>query len=389
MLKNNVNKRIMSIALILIVLVMSVSFAFAAEPIALTTANVTEWPTAEYKNGEKLYFGQKDGDAVSWNGGTVIYNGTIVPGHFEFIDPNTVQTSPGNKRANIKFIPDDTTLYSGFESNRSRNATFTVSETIPVYVDEVNDPLVASKIDAGSKLYDSVLSGGKMKNPYNANEPEIAERAWEWENPDTIVTESGYYTAMFVPVGYVKTTAQVYVELNRTVTFTTVSEAPTIDDFTYNGKQTWSEIALNGGAAVEEGTTNVVEGTFEISELWKNREVKAGTHSVVVNFIPNDTENYLGSECTVTVTVGQKEISFVDANGNAVVDDFVFEVDPDEAMNNVLSKIKKTINAPEHTVWKIEDNNGYAKNGQQYKITLIYQDSNYTGTELTLQKKFL
>ncbi len=386
--RKTLSKKVVSIFMAFIFLALSAPVAFAAEPVALTTSNVTEWPTAVYKDGEKLYFGQKDGDVVSWSGGTVNYNGIVVPGHFEFIDPNVIQTSTGNKRANIKFIPDDTTLYSGFESNRSRNATYEVSPTTPVYVDEVNDPVIASKVDAGSKLSDSILSGGKMINPYYAEEPKIAAREWGWENPDLIVTESGYYTATFVPAGYNKTTAQVYVELNKTVIYTSVSEAPSIDDFTYNGKQTWSEIALNGGVAVEEGTTNIVEGRFEVSDLWKNREVSAGTHNIAINFIPNDTENYLGSECTVTVTIGQKAISFVDAEGNIIVDEFVFEVEPNEKMSSVEALIKPYLMVPDNSVISVEDRNGTAQNNREYKLRVIHDNPNYSGSELYFTVKF-
>ena len=49
--------RALSVVLAVVMLAVSVPVAFAAEPIALTTSNVTEWPTATYINGEAMYFG--------------------------------------------------------------------------------------------------------------------------------------------------------------------------------------------------------------------------------------------------------------------------------------------------------------------------------------------
>ncbi len=48
----------------------------------------------------------------------------------------------------------------------------------------------------------------------------------------------------------------------------------------------------------------------------------------------------------------------------------------------------ESINAPKTVVWDIENINGYAENGKVYKVSLIYNDSYYTGTELYFTAKF-
>ncbi len=312
MLKNNTIKKFISIFLTLIIIILSVPFVFAAGPIVLSEDNITSWPFAD---GE-IFFGQRICDGVTLSGGTVKYNGSVVPGHFEFTDVE-LRPEQGEPIPSIDFIPDSTE-YTGFTVVEAWDVFYTVKKTTPVYENETENPVVASKIDAGSKLSSSILSGGKMVNPYYADEPKIAARTWEWENPDMVVSESGFYTAKFIPGGYTKTTAEVYVELNKSVIQSTISEAPSISDFTYSGKMKWSDVVLNGGIAVEEGTTTPVEGTFEVSDLWKNADVKVGTHNVGVKFIPKDTENYLGAECTVTVTVSKATPTFKTEDGSGV-----------------------------------------------------------------------
>ena len=117
--------RVLSFCLAVIIISVSVPIAFAAT--SLSSSNVTQWPTVSYNNGEAMYFGQSVGEAVTLNGGTVTYNGAEVPGHFEFIDANETPTLNGTQRSNIKFVPDNTDEYIGFEATRNRNVTFVVS----------------------------------------------------------------------------------------------------------------------------------------------------------------------------------------------------------------------------------------------------------------------
>ncbi|MBR3974883.1 MAG: hypothetical protein IKJ88_03380, partial [Clostridia bacterium] len=319
------------------------------------------------------------------------YNGETVPGHFEPVDMNTVPTSTGTQRADIKFIPDDTTLYSGFEYKRCRYVTYTVSKTTPVFVDAENDPLVASEVEAGAKLSTSILSGGKMVNPYNADEAKIAARSWEWSNPDTVINESGYYEAIFVPVGYEKTTVQVYVKIASDVPETEILENPTISDFVYDENLTWKDVKINGGKAVIKGTETIVEGVFSVADNVKDWVPTVGLNNVPVVFTPYEAEVALTYSFNIPVTVNALPISFgEDYKGTTVDDAFEYEVAPGTMMRDVLSYVEGgALNYPTPSVRSIEDANSPAENGKVYKVTVLnYTNTNYTGTEAYIKIVF-
>ena len=68
-------KKLLSILLALMMMLSVVPmYASAADPIALSASNVTEWPTA---NGE-IYVGQILGEHITLVGGKVIYEGVEV-----------------------------------------------------------------------------------------------------------------------------------------------------------------------------------------------------------------------------------------------------------------------------------------------------------------------
>lgn len=384
-------KKLLSILLVLVMMLSIVPmYASAADPIALTTSNIVTYPTAEYINNGAIYFGQKVGDAISFSGGEVQYNGETVPGHFEPVDMNTVPTSTGTQRADIKFIPDDTTLYSGFEYKRCRYVTYTVSKTTPVFVDAENDPLVASEVEAGAKLSTSILSGGKMVNPYNADEAKIAARSWEWSNPDTVINESGYYEAIFVPVGYEKTTVQVYVKIASDVPETEILENPTISDFVYDENLTWKDVKINGGKAVIKGTETIVEGVFSVADNVKDWVPTVGLNNVPVVFTPYDAEVALPYSFNIPVTVNALPISFgEDYKGTTIDDPFEVEVTYGSKVSSVLSAAKKHLNYPTPSVVGIEDENSLAENGKVYKVSVLnYSNSNYTGTYAYVKATF-
>lgn len=381
MSKKAITYKVFSVFLTSIIFLISMPIAFAATPAELSSSNITAWPIVTYTNNA-MYYGQKIEDAVTLSGGTVEYNGNIVPGHFEFIDPSLLPTSDGTKRADIKFIPEDTSSYVGFEAKRCRNVTYVVSETTPVYVDEVNDPLIATEVEAGATLSTSILSGGKMINPYNPEEPEILARTWEWSNPNTVVNESGYYEAMFVPASYTKTTVQVYVRIAGSIPETTITEMPTISNFTYDPNISWKDIEISGGKAVLKVEGTEVAGTFTVTDKVKDFVPIAGTHNVPVVFTPNNLEAALPYSFEITnVVVNPAPIAFVDEEGNAI-EDFTFEVDPGTKMNDVKALITTNLRIPKNAVISVEDNNGYAENGRKYKLTVLHDDPNYTGKDL-------
>lgn len=358
--------------------------AFAADSTALSTSNVTEWPTATFIN-EAMYFGQKIEDAVTLSGGKVEYNGQSVAGHFEFIDPAFMPTAFGTQRADIKFVPDDTTLYTGFEAKRCRYVTYTVSKTTPVFVDEINDPLVATKVEAGATLSTSTISGGKMVNPYNPDEPKILARSWEWSSPNTVVTESGYYEAKFIPGNYNATTAQIYVEIVVDIIESEILTIPTIPELTYDGVTTWNEVALSGGVAVEKGTTNVIEGTFILHSWWKNTVIDAGNYEIDASFIPNDTEAYTKVDCKIPVTVNKAPIRFVDENGNDIVPEIT--VPYGTKFNDISRLLRPFVKGADYTYFVMGDLSSKVCEDGTYtvKATAPSDGAHYEDTDLTFK----
>lgn len=368
-----------------LIIALSVPFAFAADAIALSSSNVTEWPVAT-ANGDAIYFGQKVGDAISLSGGTVEYNGTVVPGHFEFIDFNSVPTSTGLNRADIKFVPDDISSFAGFDAKRCRYVTFTVSTTTPVYVDEVNDPLIASEVEAGALLSTSILSGGTMTNPYNADEPKILAREWEWTNPDTVVNESGYYEARFLPIGYTATTAQVYVKIAGEVPETTISEMPVIEPLAYDASMTLKDVVIKGGVAVLKVEGTVVEGTFSIAESAEDYPLSVGTYDVPVTFTPADPEAALPYTFDVSITVTKAPIRFVDENGNDIVPEITVPYGTD--FNYIPQLLKPYVKGAEYTLISLGNlENTKVTEGGIYTITASAPSEGkyYEKTELSFK----
>lgn len=369
--------RALSVILTVLMLASVMPMAFAASPVALSASNVTEWPTVSYINGECMYFGQTVGEAVSLEGGIVKYNDVVVSGHFEHIDPSSFPTGSGTNRANIKFVPDDESAYIGFESKRSRYVKYDVIQVTPVFVDEANDPLIASEIEAGSTLSTSILSGGKVTNPYNAEEPKLLAAVWEWVYPNTIVNESGYYDAIIGPGGYEAIIKSVYVKIAGDVPTSSIDEYPSVS-VTYNPNQKWGEVNLEGGKAVISDTTTEVPGTFAIADKWKD-ETPLTTHTAIdVVFTPNDETVALPLEFKLPVTVNPGVVKFVDESGNETIPeitiDRVLEVGDD--LNGYL---KPYLNAS--CSFNYEETEGYGEKikpgTHEYTVKTIIDDPNY------------
>ncbi len=308
-----------SLFLALLMVSVSVPIAFAAE--TLKASNVTQYPTISYKNADgKMYFGQTEAEGLIINDDEIVLDaaGNQVAGHFTFKDVDKIPTNGTGKKLNLTFVPDNTDEYTGFNKMFSP-VLYDVETVTPVYVDEVNDPLVASEVEAGALLSTSILSGGKMTNPYNPEEPKLLARSWEWTNPGTVVNESGYYEARLVPVGYTITTAQVYVKIAGEVPETTISEMPVIEPLVYDASITLKDVAIKGGVAVLKAEGTVVEGTFSIAESAKDYHLSVGTYNVPVTFTPADPEAALPYTFDVPVTVTKAPIKFVDENGNDIV----------------------------------------------------------------------
>ncbi len=380
-------KKSISLFLAVLMIVATMPMALAAE--TLKAANIQQYPTMECITEDgKIHYGQTLGEALKINDDEIVVDaaGNQVAGHFEFMKPTLISTPAENVKTNLKFIPDDTTAYSGFNKLFCADLTYTVIATTPLYVDETNDPVVATEVEPGATLSTSVLSGGKMYNPYNATEPNIAAETWIWADSTAVVNESGYYEAVFYPIGYVRTTAQVYVKVASSIPETNIAEYPTIDELTYNPNITFADVKLNGGKAVIKGTDTEVKGTFAfVNPSWIPTPE---TTEIEVVFTPDNAEEALPYQFKIPVIVNKAPVAFLDENGNAVTEGFEFEVTPNEKMAQVESLVKKVLRVPEKAVIGVEYDNDYAENGKQYRIKIIHDDPNYVGSELYFTVKF-
>lgn len=372
--------------MVIAMITISVPFAFAATTLSAT--NVTQWPTLSYNSVEgKMYYGQTIGEALTINDDEIVLDaeGNQVAGHFEFIDPTLMQLPGTNIKSHIQFVPDDSGAYTGFQKKRS-SLLYNVETVTPVYVDEINNPLVASEVEAGALLSSSIISGGTMTNPYNADEPNILARSWEWTNPDTVVNESGYYEARFLPIGYTATTAQVYVKIAGEVPETTISEMPVIEPLAYDASMTLKDVAIKGGVAVLKVEGTVVEGTFSIAESAEDYPLSVGTYNVPVTFTPADPEAALPYTFDVSITVTKAPIRFVDENGNDIVPEITVPYGTD--FNYIPQLLKPYVKGAEYTLISLGDlENTKVTEGGTYTVTASAPSEGkyYEKTELSFK----
>lgn len=393
-MKCNLSKRILSAVLAVIIITMSAPLVFAEQQV-LTVNNVVEWPTVEYKNTDGLYYYEQPiDDGLVLNGGVVTTDGTatgtVIAGKFVFNYEEDDFPSSGTRKANIKFIPEDLITYSGFEVDSSTEVTFVVTKATPVFEDEINNPLIATEVEAGATLANSTLSGGKVVNPYNANAPKLATKSWSWSDKKTVVTESGYYEAKLTCPSYNTIYAQVYVKVAGDATPTKITEISSMN-LIYDTNRTWENVEIVGAKAVEEGTDTEVAGTFAITG--KTGIVKVGTHEVTITFTPTDTNKYNSSAKTITIKVEKSPICFTDNIGNKIVPELTMPYGT-KLNSDFANTLAKYVNIGEN-VWiyyRDIDGNEYDYSGttpglgtHTYKVTAIPYNpstSNYKATEL-------
>ena len=312
-------KKLLSILLALMMMLSVVPFYASAEVVALTKDNVVTWPTT---SGE-IWFGQKLSDGITLNSENALVTsdgtatGTVIPGTWEFIDSEFAPTAWGtSSKANIKFTPENTDAYSGFEVTKSANVTYVVNKTTPVFVDEINDPIVATDVEQGAKLSTSTVSGGQMKNPYTN---EIINKTWKWSSKSTIVNSTGEYKVNFAGgSSYNKVEAMVMVKVIGTMQETEIVESPEAVTVEYSVSAKNSDLAIVGGKAVIKGTTTEVPGQFSFKAP-DSAVGSVGEKTKTIVFTPDDTENYIASEGTMSVTVTKGNYKFVNENGEEIV----------------------------------------------------------------------
>lgn len=379
-------KKLLSLLLALMMMLSVVPmYASAADQIALTVANVVTWPTAD----KEIYYGQTAKKEITLVGGVVTADGTengeIIQGSWEFTDADDYLPASGTRNSNVRFVPSNSDLYSGFEVANTTLVKYKVNKPLPVLVDE-NNPPVATEVEAGTKLSTSTLSGGQVKNPYNADEPKALAGVWRWTKTTTVVNESGYYQARMVLANYEILYMDVWVQVASDIPETSIVEYPTVPELTYNPDVTWADIELTGGKAVIKGTETEVEGTFAIKNL--NAIPNPNKTEIEVVFTPANAEEALTYEFTIPVKVNPLPISFKGNDGNFIVDGFEFEVEPGTLMRDVQSYLMDYLNYPPQSVIGVEDRNSYAENGRTYKLTVQHDNPNYVGTEVSFTVKF-
>ena len=363
--------------------------ANAAEISVLTSENVAVWPVAD----KEIYYGQKAKDEITLVGGLVTSDGTengeVIAGSWEFTDADDYLPAAGNRNANIRFVPSNSDLYSGFEIKNTTLVKYKVNKPLPVLVDE-NNPPVATEVEAGAKLSTSILSGGQVKNPYNAEEPKALAGFWRWTKTTTVVNESGYYQARMVLANYEILYMDVWVQVASEIPETSIVEYPTVPELTYNPNVTWADIELTGGKAVIKETETEVEGTFAIKENRLTAIPNPNFTELEIVFTPANAEEALPYEFTIPVTVNALPISFgEDYKGTAIDEPFEVEVANGSKISGVLSAAKKHLNYPTPSVVMIEDANSLAENGKVYKVSVLnYNNSNYTGTYAYVKATF-
>lgn len=141
-------------------------------------------------------------------------------------------------------------------------------------------------------------------------------------NPDTVVTESGYYDAQFKAsaIKYVTLTEKIYVEVEGSVHNTTIAELPSIAEMTYDANRTYADVIFVGGKAIDSITGEEVAGTFAFTNTVINSIIPSvGIHTIDITFTPHNSENYLPAIGNVTVTVNPAKIAFVDSDGTSTI----------------------------------------------------------------------
>lgn len=382
-MKCNQSKRILSAVLAVIIITMSAPLVFAEQEV-LSVNNVVEWPTVEYKNTDGLYYYEQPvEEGLALKGGVVTTDGTatgtVIAGEFVFNYEEDDFPSSGTRKANIKFIPEDLITYTGFDVDSSANVTFVVTKTTPVFEDEINNPLIATEVEAGATLANSTLSGGKVVNPYNVNAPKLATKSWSWSDKKTVVTESGYYEAKLTCPSYNTIYAQVYVRVAGDDVVVEIEEMPTIADVKYKEGLTAGDLTISGGKAS-------VDGEFKVKDT--SQSLVGGRNTVAVVFVPEDS-TLDQIEISITVNVEKLRTCFIDESGNEITPEIRIPFNTVIDYNLISTYVKQfTANCGEFSVNRTTapvsiDTSKITE--YEYTATIMPKSSNYSEANLTFK----
>ena len=363
-------KKLLSILLALMMMLSVVPFyASAADPIALTEANIVEYPVV---SGE-IYYTQKVGEVLSLVGGKVTADGTdsgtVIPGHFEFINPDYMPLPDIGLWASIKFVPDDTALYTGFDIEMCDKVVFDVNKAAMEFVDPTAVP-TATDVVAGKRLNTSDITGIAVKCQLTGEV--LTSAKWSWTKSSTKVNESGYYSAKVVCSGYETINVYIYVRTQGDTSEPTISEFPTIQSVTYREGLTAADLTIIGG-------TTTIPGTFAVAD--PAQELKGGSNVVAVVFTPDD-ENESTINISMVVNVEKIASTFVDEEGNAIVPEVRVGIGYELTFNSLKNLVERlTANCGKFTIQSFSNISYDTSSVSEYenaKARITTSNSNYS-----------
>lgn len=350
--------------------------AFAAT--ALTVNNVTVWPTAS----GTIYCGQVLGEHITLSGGEVRYNGTVVEGTFAFAKPDSRPIGNPSVRASLIFTPKDETQYKGFTAIGRKEVTYTVLPVTPVLVDEANDkPRTEGTVETGTLLSAVPIVGGTLMNP---NYPEKTNNLpkWTWSEPATVLTKSGLYEAKTVAdKSFNSITCSVRVEVAEpAIPYATIIEQPEIKTFTYVPNMKWGDVSIVGGKAD-------VPGKFELTDVWKQKKVSAGSFTLDAIFTPDDLTARQPKELQISAIVDKDRCRFVDTDGKEIIPELTLPygtalIDGNvSALRNFAYPKNSTLNFVDPETGKKLSSFGTKPQvgTHEFEINIVSQDKNYAG----------
>lgn len=162
----------------------------------------------------------------------------------------------------------------------------------------------AEQANVGGKLADLPIRSGSIQD---SNGAEI-DGTYEWENPDTVLTQEGksHHNAKFIPKdASFAEVKNISLPVHTTKNQLTVESRPRVGSVTTGDKL--SEIKLSGGK-VTDAEGNAVAGTFS----WAEPDIRVtapGSAKYMVLFTPKDTVTYRTEVLYVTVKATGTEVT--------------------------------------------------------------------------------
>ena len=305
----NKTKKLLSILLALMMMLSVVPFYASAAPIALTNRNVEI--VVPSVSPTEINYGQPISD-VTITGGEMWYiDGTGVKTKVEgyFIHRSTAVIPPANDAYEpmFKFVPTDSN-YTCSATFRSGNTTYTGTwPTIKVKAEAVatlaEAPVASSLAVGGKKIYNSVLSGGKVVDGEGNDITALGK--WQWPDTTIVVNESGTYTAVWKATNndYDPISVDVYIAVEAVQTKTYFTDE--------NGNETVPEIRWTVYSALSDTVL-----ASHIEKLTAN----CGEFSAQVKTSNIDTTTLGEYECTARITPKNEYYSTEDLTFKFIVE---------------------------------------------------------------------